>query len=222
MEIIKTHTYVLKGINELRQNIDNNRLCVWHTLVVRDCKWIIQSMQGWKIFYQMFQNLNFYSLGREKKQKPPIQGPVLDCEWMGVCGIFRTLGPNSVNMDPSLAHDDRISDQRAGRKWVRGTMWSVQFKDRIQLNDWRRRTYKPCSWHLISSDINWKNEGRSAELAGTFLQDWGERRPGHPGCHHRQWQDQDQVWSCVALNHIWDWIFTIYANFFSCSTTSTW
>ena len=52
MEIIKTHTYVLKGINELRQNIDNNRLCVWHTLVVRDCKWIIQSMQGWKIFRQ--------------------------------------------------------------------------------------------------------------------------------------------------------------------------
>ena len=66
MEIIKTHTYVLKGINELRQNIDNNRLCVWHTLVVRDCKWIIQSMQDWKIFYQMFQNLNLYSLGREK------------------------------------------------------------------------------------------------------------------------------------------------------------
>ena len=56
-----------------------------------------------------------------KKQIPPIQGPVLDCEWMGVCGIFRNLGPNSVNMDPSLAHDDRISDQRAGRKWVRGT-----------------------------------------------------------------------------------------------------
>ena len=68
MEIIKTHTYVLKGINELRQNIDNNRLCVWHTLVVRDCKWIIQSMQGWKIFYQMFQNLNLYSLGREKNR----------------------------------------------------------------------------------------------------------------------------------------------------------
>ena len=68
MEIIKTHTYVLKGINELRQNIDNNRLGVWHTLVVRDYKWIIQSMQGWKIFYQMFQNLNLYSLGREKNR----------------------------------------------------------------------------------------------------------------------------------------------------------
>ena len=75
-----------------------------------------------RYFAKMFHNFNLSSLGREKRQKPPIQGPVLDCEWMGVCGIFRNLGPNSVNMDPSLAHDDRISDQRAGRKWVRATL----------------------------------------------------------------------------------------------------
>ena len=155
MDIIKKHTHTYgkvemnwdKILTRTKFASDTHRLSEIANELSKVCK-------AKRYFAKMFHNFNLFSLGREKRQKPPIQGPVLDCEWMGVCGIFRNLGPNSVNMDPSLAHDDRISDQRAGRKWVRGTIWSVQFQFQWGCSDHQAMESMGSRHYYENCDLN--------------------------------------------------------------------